>query len=176
MKPPDERCYEQPLKDDTYVATLSPFTSQAIDEVDNHLTAHELERRMQLITEASRVIDLTEISYVQRSFGGDDDDGNSSNYCHNSNSNNNNNNNNSGNTAHDVSSPDPELLDIVSHRTSSLPETMLRVQQQQLQQQQHQQQQRQSTPTLELIMQNGLIIRLRVIVRKKKEKEEVLLK
>ena len=168
MKPPDERCYEQPLGDDTHVATLSPFTSQAIDDVDNHLTAHELERRMQLITEASRVIDLTEILYVQRSFGGDDDE-NSRNYYGNSNH------NNSNSTVNNLSSPDPELLDIMSRRNSSLPETMLRVQQQQLQQQQQQHQhQHQNTPVLELIMQNGLVIRLRVIVRKKKE--ELLLK
>ncbi|KAG2226771.1 hypothetical protein INT45_005736 [Circinella minor] len=136
LKPPNEHCYEQALTDDMYTATISPFT----EEGDNNLASHELERRMQLITEASRVIDLTEISYVQRSFCGEGDE-DSSHHCRISNSNNH--------------SPDPEILDTVSHRTSSLPETMLRVQQQQLEQQ------RKSTPVLEIIMQNGLVIRLR---------------
>ena len=145
LKPPNEQCYEQALTDDMYTATLSPFT----EEADDQLASHELERRMQLITEASRVIDLTEISYVQRSFYGEDDE-NSSNHYSTSNTN----------------SPDPEILDRMSQRTSSIPETLLQVQQQQLEQQQQQQQQRKSTAVLEIIMQSGLVIRLRVIDRK----------
>ncbi|KAI9496222.1 hypothetical protein BDB00DRAFT_137271 [Zychaea mexicana] len=60
---------------------LSPFTAKAMDSsIANGTTTatatsdHEIERRMHLVTEASRVIDLTEISHVQRSFASSDDD------------------------------------------------------------------------------------------------------
>ncbi|KAI9248811.1 hypothetical protein BDA99DRAFT_225954 [Phascolomyces articulosus] len=122
------------------------------DEEGQDLAEREIQRRMHLMTEASRVIDLTEISHVQRSFGDDDGDQDDNNDITDA--------NDSGTIG--LNSPSPQQLEdqIAASRSNSVAASILRIQQEEMLRTSSARQ-RQRNPILEIIMENGLIIRLK---------------
>ncbi|KAI8143282.1 hypothetical protein BJV82DRAFT_612191 [Fennellomyces sp. T-0311] len=113
LKPPKDQCYQEGLQSDTFAA-VSPFTTPDATET-------EIKRRLRLMTDASRVIDLTEVSHVSRSFNDEEEEDHS---------------------AFDVDNAD-SLTATILHRPLSSPE------------------QRQRNPRLEIVMQNGIVLKLK---------------
>lgn len=74
VPPPNMACFVEPelmpknIRSRPYISSISPYTPNSTPEIE----FGEIHRRMQLMIEAKGVIDLTEVSYVRRSFTDDD--------------------------------------------------------------------------------------------------------
>lgn len=73
---PNMACFLDPenmpknIRSRPYISAISPYTPTSTQET----RIGEIHRRMRLMTDAKGVIDLTEVSYVRRSFSDDPDD------------------------------------------------------------------------------------------------------
>ncbi|KAL9559036.1 hypothetical protein MBANPS3_000599 [Mucor bainieri] len=66
----DDDLLPKNIRAQPYVSAVSPYTSTCTHDVE----VGEVMRRMRLMTESKGVIDLTQVSYVRRTFANDDDD------------------------------------------------------------------------------------------------------
>ncbi|CAO3627157.1 unnamed protein product [Mucor fragilis] len=67
----DDHLLPKNIRAQPYVSAVSPYTSTCTQDIE----VGEVMRRMQLMTESKGVIDLTEVSYVRRTFADDTMDG-----------------------------------------------------------------------------------------------------